>query len=99
MTDKQKAVLQGDGPIDIVRYGNRKLYVQSLGYVELPFLRDCVRHSRPIAVRNHATGADETALVLGRMLMQAAKEHKAPVERMHSLLSEIYGEAVASSAG
>lgn len=97
MTDKSVGLPVGKGPIDIVRYANRKLYVESHGYIDMPFLQECVKNERPIVVRNHSTGQDETAIVLGRMLMHAAKEQKAPVERMQHLLSEIYGEPVAAS--
>jgi polyhydroxyalkanoate synthesis regulator protein len=97
MTDKQQAALEGPGPISIVRYGNRKLYVPNLGYVELPFLQECVRRSRPLAVRNHMTGADETGLILSRMLVEAAKDNKAPVAQLQRVLEGIYGEP--ASAG
>lgn len=92
MASKNMDVPDGDGPLHIVRYGNRKLYVERLGYVEMPFLKACFAKKRPIVVRDHATGEDETAFVLGRMLVQAAKERCAPTDRMAELVSGIYGQ-------
>ena len=89
---KQQAALDECKPVHIIRYGNRKLYVPNLGYVELPFLQECVRRNVPVTVRNHTSGADETGLIFSRMLVDAAKQGKAPVAEVRQMLQGIYAQ-------
>ena len=79
------------GQVVIKKYGNRRLYDTSTSrYINLEELSDLVRNGNEVKVVDAKTGEDLTRLTLMQIIVEDAKEERAPLplELLRQLGSE-----------
>lgn len=88
----------GDGPVIIKKYANRRLYnTQSSKYITLDFLADLTRKEVDFKVIDAKTDEDITHNVLTQIIMdeEANGQHMLPVGFLRQLIS-MYGNSMQS---
>lgn len=68
-----------DGPVEILKYPNRKLYLPDQGYIGVAGVAEIVRSGKSVKITHSETGTDETLFVLSSLIHSEVS--KAPADK------------------